>query len=256
MFLSRVLCPDGQLSLVLRQGSEAALVHGDPDLCTLARRAMDDGVALIDLLLQRRLGAPVDVAGLLAQGRLLSPLPDGPALLLPAGLAEDQRPLTRIAPGQGLGLVQGGALEGGVAAVFVTGGAGRDCLIGWTMTHVGMNASVQSERVLCCGPELCLLSDERPGAGQARLLRDEGTLIEFGIPDAGRLPEGEQAVANLPAGTVVIRRLSRWLLRPRADYLDAVVESRVAGLGMALRNPLSREGAGVMAPADTVRRQA
>ena len=98
----------------------------------------------------------------------------------------------------------------------------------------------------------------RPGAGQTSLLRDGACITQFAIPDADRagqigampLPDG------LPEGTVLLQRLSRWLLRPGADHLQAEVESRIAGLGLPLRNPIGNGAASAEKGADRVRRKA
>lgn len=85
MFLSRVLCPNGRSALALRQGSEAALVRGDDDLAAFCQLSVEEGVPLEELLLRKGLGEPVDIAGLLAQGRVLCPLPGNTVILLPEG---------------------------------------------------------------------------------------------------------------------------------------------------------------------------
>lgn len=256
MFLSRVLCSDGQVSLVLRQGSEAARVRGDADIAALACRAVAEGAMLVDLLLDRGLGAPIDVADLLVQGRVLCAVPDGPSVLLPAGVSDATRPLTLVAPGKALGLGQGGTLEGGVAALFVTGDAGRACLIGWTLTHTGMGADAHAQRMLCCGPEICLRPDPAAGTGQVRLIRNADPLLDFAMPQARPLPDTKAGFHGHAEGTFIILRLSRWLLRPRAHERDTDVESHGAGLGLALRNGLAYESNGLSAVHGPLGRQA
>lgn len=247
MFLSHVLCPDGRRALALRQGSEAALVRGGDDLAGLCHRAVEEGVPLEDLLLRRGLGDPVDVAGLVAQGRVLCPLPADPVVLLPAGPGEEEV-VPVLPPGTGLGVPLSGALEGGAALVLLVGRDGVPRPLGWVQTQ-GVSDGARA-RWLSCGPELCLALPEGPGIGQARLFSDTARIAEFPIPGA----EGDQTLPELPPhppGTVILHRAARWLLRPRRDHEGATVETRIAGLGLPLRNPLG----GVADRAD-VRRQA
>lgn len=247
MFLSRILCPDGHSALALRQGSEAALVRGGDDLAGLCRTASETGLALEDVLLAKGLGEPVDIAGLLAQGRVLSPLPAGPVVLLPVGPGE-QEEVTVLPPGAGLGVPVSGALEGGAARVFLDLGTGLGAPLGWVQTQ-GVSDGTRA-RWVSCGPELCLALPEGPGLGQARLFSDSARIAEFPFPGA----EGDLSLPDLPAhppGSVILLRVARWLLRPRRDHQDATVETWVAGLGLPLRNPL---GSG--AERAEVRRQA
>lgn len=247
MFLSRVLCPDGGTALALRQGSEAALVRGGDDLAGLCRKAAAAGLALQDLLLAHGLGEPVDIAGLLAQGRVLPPLPVGPVVLLPHGPGE-QEAVPVLAPGAGLDIPVSGALEGGAARVLLSLGSGGATAIGWVQTQ-GVSSGMQ-QRWVSCGPELCLALPEGPGLGQARLVSGPDRIAEFPVPGA----EGDLTLPDLsdhPSGTVILYRAARWLLRPRQDHREATVETQIAGLGLPLRNPL-----GATADTEEVRRQA
>jgi hypothetical protein len=253
MFLSRLLCPDGRVALALRQGSEAALVRGNPDLGELVAEAAA-GLPLATALLRRGLGDPVDVAALLAEGRVLAPLPAGPLALWPESAGEDRLRLTLADPGAGLGIAAGGALEGGAAALVVAGRDGRALRLGWVQTHTGLRAGAEGGRCLSCGPELCLNVAEVPAGGHARVFAGAVTLTEFDLPQSGR---GQMpALPDRLAEGVTLLRLSRWLLRPAAAHLDGVVESRVAGLGLPLRNPLGAGAALALTGADAERRQA
>lgn len=244
MFLSRFLSPEGRIVLAIRQGSEAAAVRGDAGLAALALAAAADGTPLAEALLRRGLGDPVDIAGLLAQGRLLPPVPEGRLDLLPAGPAEDISPSHLLPPGAALGIGAGDALEGGAAAVSLIGAEGRVVALGWVQTHVRVAAGGGGKRSLCCGPELLLAGPDRPGAGQTSLLRDGACITQFALPDADRAGQPfapPLPPSDLPEGTILLQRLSRWLLRPRGDHLEAEVESRIAGLGLPLRNRIGPE---------------
>lgn len=234
MFLSRILRPDGRRALALRQGSEAALVQGEDDLATLSNRAADEGTPLEDLLLRRGLDEPVDIAGLLAQGRVLCPLPCERVVLMPAGPGEAEE-VPVLPPGKALSVPVSAALEGGAALVMVAGGAGPVPL-GWVQTQ-GVTDGVRG-RWLSCGPELCLALPEGPGLGHARLFSDSTRIAEFPIPGA----EGPHRLPDLqprPPGTIVLYRAARWMLRPRRDHDGATVETRIAGLGLPLQNPIT-----------------
>lgn len=234
MFLSRVLCPDGRSALALRQGSEAALVRDGDALAALFQRSVDEGAPLEDLLLRQGLGEPVDIAALLSQGRVLCPLPGDTVVLLPAGPG-DQDMVPVLSPGMGLGVPVSAALEGGAALVLFVRRDGMPRLVGWVQTQ-GVSDGTRG-RWLSCGPELCLALPEGPGLGQARLFSDTAPIAEFPIPGV----EGDQTLPYLgphPAGTVILHRTARWLLRPRRDHDRATAETRIAGLGLPLRNPL------------------
>lgn len=234
MFLSRILRSDGRPALALRQGSEAALVCGDDDLTELCAQALRDGLPLQDLLLRRGLGDPVDIAGLLAQGRVLCPLPAGPVVLLPTGPGEGAR-VPLLPPGAGLDLPAAAALEGGAAMVLLTGHDGSPAPLGRLQTQ-GVSDTSRA-RWVSCGPELCLSLPDGPGLGQARLLSDSTPVAEFPIPG----DEGDLTLPDLPphpAGTVILHRAARWLLRPGRNQHGLTVETRINGLGLPLRNPL------------------
>lgn len=253
MFLSRILCPDGRVALALRQGSEAAFVQGAPDLAELVSRAAAEQALLGDLLLRCGLGAPVDVAELLGRGRLLPPLPDLRPALWPVAAADERLPLILVPPGGGLGLSGGGGLEGAAAALLVAGHGGVPVVMGWVQTHLGIGTGSDGARRLSCGPELCLDPALDPATGQARLMRADAILAEFGIPET--ISQGQSGHPVVADGAMVLHRRSRWLLRPGAAQLDAVAESRIAGLGLPLRNPLGQGGA-VTDRVSAARRQA
>ena len=97
MFLSRLLCSDGQPALALRQGSEAALLRGAPDLAALLAEGRVEA-ALTEALLRSGVGQPVDIAERLAQGRVLLPVA-GRAVLAPMTPGEEALPIRLVAPG-------------------------------------------------------------------------------------------------------------------------------------------------------------
>lgn len=237
MFLSRVLCPDGRPALALRQGSEAALVRGGDDLAGLFAQAAAEGVSPDLLLLRRGLGDPVDIAGLLAQGRVLSPLPAEAVILLPVGPGE-QETAPVLPPCAALAVPAHGALEGGAAVVLFVRYDGRPVPLGWVQTHgVSGGAGV---RGLSCGPELCLALAAGPGLGRTRLYTETSSIAEFpvvGPEEDWTLPE----MPSYPPGSVILHRATRWLLRPRWNREGAMVETRIAGLGLPLCNGVGRE---------------
>lgn len=246
MFLSRILCPDGRIALALRQGSEAALVRGDGALGPLIAQARGAGMSLSQAILGRGLGEPLDIDNLLAQGRVLAPLPAGPVTLLPASPGDDGLPLSLAPPGQTLCPSVPSALEGGVAAVFVADAAGRPDPVGWVQTHLARVGGPQGWLALCCGPELCLDDGPVAVAGHVRLTQDDRTLASFTLPDPAATAPAP-AVPPMPPGTVVIQRRTRWLLRPSPGGPSSVLHSRIAGLGLALWNRLGEEAAAVAA---------
>lgn len=82
MLLSQVRKPDGAISVVARQGSEAYEVAGTSSLRDLALEAAAANLSLADLIRNKGLGAPVDLALAYDEGRLLNPIHhDDPAHL-------------------------------------------------------------------------------------------------------------------------------------------------------------------------------
>lgn len=231
MLLSRVVCPDGRIALALRQGSEAALVRGGDDLAGLCQRALDDGIALEELLLRKGLGEPVDVAGLLARKRVLCPLPADLVVLIRDGMAE-QETVPVLPPGLGLGVPVCGVLEGGAALVLFVGRDGVPAPLGWVQTQSVSDGTRAGW--LVCGPELCLAPPEHPGLGQARLFSDTACIAEFPIP-VTRVDPTLPDLPLHPPGTVILHHTAHWLLRTRKDQQVSMVETRIVGLGLPLR---------------------
>lgn len=243
MFLSRILCPDGRIALALRQGSEAALVRGDAALAPLVAQAQQGGIPLAQAILARGLADPLDIASLLAQGRVLAPLPDGPVTLLPASPGDEALPLSLAAPGAGLGLMDApGTLEGGAAAVFLADASGRPDLIGWVQTHLAKVGGAQGWRRLSCGPELFLDPGPVTTIGHVQLMANGRALAEFAIPGSGR-PAAVPHMPLMPPGTVAVQRRTRWLLRPPQGQPATTLNSRIAGLGLALWNAIDEDAA-------------
>jgi len=231
MFLSRVLCSDGQPALALRQGSEAALLRGPSDLAVLLADARDES-ALTEALLRPGVGQPVDIAERLAQGRVLLPVA-GRAVLAPMTPGEEALPIRLIAPGEGLWSRPGPCtLEGGIAALHLPDASGVARMIGLAPFHM---LSGGGQITLCFGPEL------RPGAfgpgvgGRGRLTAADGAVTEFPLPAPPPQPP-ELARTSLAAGSVLIRRLCRWVLRPGTAMRPVTMESRYGEMGLPLTN--------------------
>ena len=73
MLLSQILTPQG-LAVVLRDGSEAAIVRGAVSTYALAQIAADTGQSLGSVIAKHGLGAAVDLPALAAAGRLTHPI--------------------------------------------------------------------------------------------------------------------------------------------------------------------------------------
>lgn len=233
MFLSRLLCSDGQPALALRQGSEAALLRGAPDLAALLAEGRVEA-ALTEALLRPGVGQPVDIAERLAQGRVLLPVA-GRAVLAPMTPGEEALPIRLVAPGEGLWSRPGPCtLEGGIAALHLPDAAGLARLVGLSPFHM---LSGGGQITLCFGPELHP-GPAGPGAGgRGRLTAADGAVTEFPLPAAPPL-SSDPVKAPLAPGSVLIRRLCRWVLRPGAAMRPARMESRYAEMGLPLTNGL------------------
>lgn len=74
MFLSQIRLPDGTRAVAAREGDQAHVVPGAASTRDLALAAIAAGHGLAAEIAARGPGEPVDLAGLLAQGRVLLPL--------------------------------------------------------------------------------------------------------------------------------------------------------------------------------------
>ena len=74
MLMSQVLRPEGGLSVVVREGSEAAVVRGAASVLALAQEAIASGRGLKAVVAAHGLGEAVDLARLAAEGRLALPV--------------------------------------------------------------------------------------------------------------------------------------------------------------------------------------
>ena len=74
MLLSQVLNVDGSLSVVAREGSEAAVVRGATGTYALAAEALSAGLPLTAVIAAHGLGEAVDLVALAAAGRLALPI--------------------------------------------------------------------------------------------------------------------------------------------------------------------------------------
>lgn len=74
MLLSQIKNPDGSLSVVVREGSEAAIVKGVSSTYDLAAEAIASGRKLAAVIAAHGLGAAVDLADMAAKGRLALPV--------------------------------------------------------------------------------------------------------------------------------------------------------------------------------------
>lgn len=230
MFLSRILRPDGRPAVIVRQGREAAVLKAAPDDPSLWDGAAD---GLADLILRRGLGDPVDVDDLSAQDRLLLPVMAAPSVHLPLAVAELALPLVQVPPGQPFQTAPGLTFEGGMAALIPAGGAGR--VLGWVQFHL-VTCTALGVRQLSFGPEMAVGDDSPTGGGTAALLMADDSQCSFPLPQLGRGDETIDSAA--PPGALVLRRLSRWLIRPASAHGLAALESRHVGAGLPLRNPL------------------
>jgi hypothetical protein len=74
MLLSQMLRPDGGISVVCREGSEAAVVRNAAGTYELAMEAAATGRTLASVIAERGLGAAVDLPRLAQEGRLTLPV--------------------------------------------------------------------------------------------------------------------------------------------------------------------------------------
>ncbi len=74
MLLSQVINTDGSISVVAREGSEAAVVRGAVSTYALATEALAKGRGLAEVIAARGLGDAVDLVALAAAGRLALPI--------------------------------------------------------------------------------------------------------------------------------------------------------------------------------------
>ena len=74
MLLSQILNADGSISVVAREGSEAAVVRGAVSTYALASEALAKGIGLAEVIAARGLGEAVDLVALAASGRLALPI--------------------------------------------------------------------------------------------------------------------------------------------------------------------------------------
>ena len=74
MLLSQIIRPDGTIAVVLRDGSEAALVRGADSTYALAMKAASSGRSLAAVIAEHGLGEAVDLARLADEGRLALPV--------------------------------------------------------------------------------------------------------------------------------------------------------------------------------------
>jgi hypothetical protein len=238
MFLSRLLCPDGRPSVIVRQGREAALLKAAPDDPAIWAGSEN---RLADMILRHGLGDPVDVEDLSAQGRLLLPILAGQAVHLPLSVAEVPLPLVLVAPGQPFQIASGLTLEGGIAALIPADAEGR--VMGWVQFHL-VTCAALGVRQLSFGPEMAIGEDRSfgggpMGGGTGVLQAADGSQRSFPLPQVGTNTAAEDSTP--PPGVVVLRRLSRWLIRPASAQGFVSLESRHVAAGLPLRNPLQME---------------
>ena len=74
MLLSQIIRPDGTIGVVLRDGSEAALVRGAESTYALALKAASSGRSLSAVIAEHGLGEAVDLARLADEGRVALPV--------------------------------------------------------------------------------------------------------------------------------------------------------------------------------------
>ena len=74
MLLSQIIRPDGTIGVVLRDGSEAAVVRGAGSTYALAMKAASSGRSLAAVIAEHGLGDAVDLARLADEGRLALPI--------------------------------------------------------------------------------------------------------------------------------------------------------------------------------------
>ncbi|NEY89530.1 AraD1 family protein [Tabrizicola oligotrophica] len=74
MLISQILQPDGRLAVVVRDGTEAAIVRGATSTYALAEEAIAKGQGLAATIAAHGLGEAVDLPALLAAGRVTLPI--------------------------------------------------------------------------------------------------------------------------------------------------------------------------------------
>ena len=74
MLISQIIQPDGQIAVVARQGTEAAIVKGVSSTYALAIRAIEQGHSLATLIAAQGLAAAVDLENLALTGRMTLPI--------------------------------------------------------------------------------------------------------------------------------------------------------------------------------------
>ena len=74
MLISQIIRPDGNLAVVARDGSEAAIVRGAASVLALAQEAIASGRGLAQVIAAHGLGEAVDLARLLDEGRVTLPV--------------------------------------------------------------------------------------------------------------------------------------------------------------------------------------
>ena len=84
MLLSQITQPDGSLAVVVRSGSEAAILRGTASTYDLALEAATSKRPVAAIIAERGMGAAVDLPSLLAEGRVTLPIthPDPAHMLL------------------------------------------------------------------------------------------------------------------------------------------------------------------------------
>lgn len=74
MLISQIIQADGTIAVVVRDGSEAAIVRGAVSTYALAVEAMAKGVSLSAVIMEHGLGQAVDLVQLASEGRITLPL--------------------------------------------------------------------------------------------------------------------------------------------------------------------------------------
>lgn len=74
MLISQIFQTDGSIAVVVRDGSEAAIVRNAASTYALAQEAMAKGVSLSHVIREHGLGQAVDLAQIAAEGRMTLPL--------------------------------------------------------------------------------------------------------------------------------------------------------------------------------------
>ena len=74
MLLSQIIQPDGSIGVVLREGSEAALIKGADSTYALALKAASSGRSLAAVIAEHGLGDAVDLPRMADEGRLALPI--------------------------------------------------------------------------------------------------------------------------------------------------------------------------------------